>query len=210
MIYQNFVSYYPSLQLPGESYANDRHTSIYRSACSLIDPLLPGQGVVVTGQYDHTRLVVANPTAANFAIATNYVGIVANSSSARDDYSNRTLIGSSISTSNNVIPAGEHVRLKLEGTIYVIVEKTILTTNRVYMRVANGTAALNGIGYFSDTASADHVLIPNARWYGTDNATFLATKDAAITPALERQRIGMSKGFGIAPLSIRFADGLSA
>lgn len=207
MLYQNFVSYYPPMALPGEAHNNGRHTFIYRSAVNQLNEVEAGTGQIVIGNYDHTRLNLANPSASNIVAGTNYLVLVAKSISERGGYSeNRNFIGSTASTSNNTIPQFEHIRALVEGIEYVIVEKAINTNNGVYVRVANPVGTAQKIGYFTDTASADVVLIPNARWYGVDTATYLATKDAAITPAAERSRIGMNSGFGVAPLQLRFGN----
>lgn len=206
MIYQNYVSYYTLPGFPGDPHNNDRHASIYRSSVNTVADSIPGVGQTKIGLYDHTRLLLAAPTAANVVADGNYVGVVARTHTARSNYSNRTAIGSVGSAgSNNIIPAGEHVRFQTNGTVYVYVEKAINPNLPVFMRVGNAVGALQGIGFFTDTAAgADTVLLPNARWYGTDAATYIASKDAGYTAAFARQNIGMTLGFSWAPVQFRF------
>lgn len=205
MIYQNYVSYARIPGFPGDQHNNDRHASIFRSSVNTTTDLEGGVAQVKTGLYDHTRLLLSNPTAANMAAPGNYLVIVARSMSERMLYNSRTPIGATVSNNTgNIIPAGEHVRAMTNGTIYVVVEKAINPNNGVYVRVSGATTPLEGIGFFSDVASPNHVLVPNASWYGTDAASFVGSQDFNYTPALVRSHIGMTKGYSHAPLALRF------
>jgi hypothetical protein len=208
MINQTFVSFYPPVAFPGEDHNNTRHTAIYRSCVNTTLDLVAGTVQVKTGIYDHTRLLLSNPTAVNLAAAGNYVVFVAKTMAERMSYTSRSYIGSTVSSATNIIPRNEHVRGLTNGIMYMIVEKAINPNNPVYVRVANPVGSLQAIGYLTDVASADVVLLPKANWYGSDTATYLATKDATVTPALEAQRIGLSTGFGVAPVALRFGSAI--
>jgi hypothetical protein len=206
-IYYNFVSKYPSISKAGKEFSNTRHTAIYASSVNQDNDVLPGVAQVIVGQYDYTRKNVKDLTAARLAAPQARLVICTDEHLVTEH--SRTYIGSTVSARASArVPQFEHMQTLTSGDIYVVIEKAINAQNPVYVRVANGVITpglVNGIGFFSDTASADHVLVPNARWIGTDTATQLATKDANITPAIERGRMGQTSGYGIAPLELRYS-----
>lgn len=211
MAYQTYVSYFQIPGFPGDEHNNDRHASIYRSGVNTTKDLEPGVVQVVTGLYDHTRVLLSDPTATNIAAPGAYIGIVARGCNESMDFNSRQYIGSTTpSTSLNVVPQFEHVRLKTNGTIYAYVEKAINPSLPVYVRVANAVGTSQAVGFLTDTASgADTVLLPNARWYGTDVASYMTTKDINFTPALIRSNLGMARAYSYAPVQIRFGGAIA-
>lgn len=206
-IIQTGVFFNPPVALnAGQEHNNCRGQSLYRTgACNAIT--FPGQGLVVTGLYDHTRLVVQQPTAANVAAAGNYIVLNHYSRSHTGmPYNNDINVTTAFTTANASelsYRANSSLRLTDQGIDYVGVEKQINPNNPVYMRFQNPVGANQRIGYFTDVASADVFLVPLAKWYGADTYTYENSIEP-LTTAQYKNRLRMVNGFGLAPLALRF------
>jgi hypothetical protein len=206
MLRQTVVTNHPSISQAGKEFSNTRHTAIYSSAVNQDNDVLPGVAQVVVGNYDYTRDNVKDLTAARLAAANAKLVINMDCGTVALCHKRTPWYAATSQREASITPRYEHMRVLVSGDVYIVVEKAINPANPVYVRVANGVITpglVNGIGFFSDTASADHVLVPSARWIATDTASHLFTKDTAITPAVERDRMGMTCGYGIAPIEFR-------
>lgn len=202
MLYQTYVSKYPSPASPGQEHNNSRHTSIYRTGFDLTEVTKPGQGLIVVEFYDHTRLSVEIPTAAN-AVAGAHVVLNHLQTYLPNRNYTKNYLGSTTSQTSFEYVEGEHLRLTERGIDYVLVDKAIDPANPVYLRVADGAGAFEKAGNFTDTADgADTVLITDAVWYGSDTLGYLQSLDSNLTQAYEADRSGIQDAYSIAPLQI--------
>lgn len=210
MLYQTFVTDYPPLALAGESHNNARHTSIYQTCLNGNNEVFPGTAQVAVGQFDHTRFLTEDPTAANLILPNAQLIVVHRDRNAANSFvTNR--IGATASTTAVAYPADCLYLGVRRGTEYVVVEKAIDPSLPVYIRVANPDASgLQGIGFFTDTPDGANTvevtaaIAPNVMWCGVDGATYINQKDVNVTDALERERIGLSAGFSVAPLTLQY------
>lgn len=206
MLYQEIVTRFPAVSTPGCSHNNRRETSLYATGRNLTATVQPGIAQVVTGYWDHTRLELENPTAANLVADARLVIVHDNSRHPNAFTTNR--IGQLNSTTTRFIPSDCLLRVAEEDEIYVIVEKEIDPSLPVFIRVANpDVSGLQGIGFFTDTADGANTvevtsLIARTRWVGSDSFSFLSAKDSNITQPIDARRMGMETGFAIAPLRL--------
>jgi hypothetical protein len=208
-INQTGVFFNPPVALnAGQEHNNARHTSIYRSGvCNAVTS--PGVGLVCVGTTDHTRLVVQIPNATNtasIAAGSNYVVFnhMQKTKSGMPFNRNITVLNSATAPKSEVIfDANSHLHLTDRGIDYMVVEKTININNPVYMRFQNPVGINQGIGFFTDVASADVVLVPQTRWYGSDTYTYENSIEP-FTTTQYKNRIRLTNGFGLAPVALRF------
>jgi hypothetical protein len=206
-INQSLVAFNPPVAInAGVEHNNCRGKSIYRTgACN--SATVPGQGLVVTSQFDHSRLVVQLPTAVNVVAAGSFV--VLNHYQSRKNgmpYNESiTVLNAATAPKSEVIyKANSYLMLTDQGIDYVTVEKQINTNNPVYMRFQNPVGVNQGIGFFTDVASADVFLVPRAKWYATDTYTYENSVETLSTTQY-KNRLRMTNGFGLAPLDLRFS-----
>lgn len=206
-IHQTSVFFNPPVAInAGQEHNNCRHTSIYRTGSAPVETT-PGIGLVATGLYDHTRIIAALPTLANLAVASNYVVLNHYQGTKAGMAFNNTITILNAATAANTevtYAANSYLQLTDSGIDYVVVEKQINPANPVYIRAQNPVGISQGIGFFTDTASADVVLVPNARWFGADTYTYENSVEP-LTTAQYKSRLRMTNGFGLAPLALRFA-----
>jgi hypothetical protein len=211
-INQTAVFFNPPVAMnAGQSHNNERNCSIYRTGVCAV-ATTPGVGLVFANTFlDHTKLVVAQPNAVNAAAAllnagTNYVVLNHYQGTKSGMAYNRTItvLNSSTAPKSDVVyDANSYLLLKDSGIDYVVVEKQINPALPVFMRFQNPVGVNQGIGFFTDTASADVVQVPNTRWYGADTYTSENSIEP-MTTVQYKNRIRLTNGFGLAPLALRF------
>lgn len=190
----------------GEEHNNCRGLSFYRTGvCNALTT--PGTGlVVVPTANDHTGLTVQTPSAANIAVVGNYVVLNHMQRSINGmNYNNNFSVLTAATTAKAELnfKAGVGLKLTESGVDYVVVEKQINPANPVYIRFQNPVGVNQGIGYFTDVASADVQLVPKAHWFGVDTYTYENSIEP-MTTTQYKNRLRMNGGFGLAPLALRF------
>jgi hypothetical protein len=200
--YQTAVYYHPPVAMPGQLWSVDVFSRDYVTGISTFTTT-PGTIVVGQTTADYTRRQVtladgsAAPTVDNYYALDRFL--------FDENTHQRVFLGDNVTTQSFSYPALKQLRLMRKGALYLICEKAIADpTLPVYVRKTNPVTPLEGIGFVTDTADgADTVALPNARFLGRDTFTFAQTLEPTLTPLDERNRTGMTVGFGLVPVAIR-------
>lgn len=207
MTYQQFVTWYPPLAMPGEPHS-DTFSNSSRSTGFSTETVFPGTLVEITGFERNSRLVVANVTGATTDVKK--LAVVDRTLLRANNPYESTRIGQltpATEASYSYAP-NEDLTLMRKGRIYVLCEKAIDTSLPVYVRLANpviATPQLEGIGFVTDTADgADTLELTNCQFAGGDSYAYISSLDPSITDQQERDRMSLTEGYGVVPIEINF------
>jgi len=205
MTYQQVVSYYPSVILPGEPHSATQAHSKRVTAVS-DEVIFPGTIVEQIEVLSHSRVKVANVTGATTDIRKLLI-VERTLLDANTPYAG-TPIGqiSPVSNASYSYQPGCALTLFRLGSVNVVAEKAIDPNNPVYVRLANpvvATPQLEGIGFVTDTADgADTLELTNAQFISFDDITYQLNLDPSTTDQIERDRISMTQGYGVVAIDL--------